>query len=76
MLISAFRAATFCDFEESIGRNITRHAEADMKQRRQEEWERVGVEMDSIANISVVGDGGWGKSSLGHSYDANTGEWH
>lgn len=46
-----------------------------MESRRKEEWQRGsdGKEEGSVVDISVVGDGGWGKRSLGHGYNSLTG---
>lgn len=46
----------------------------DMGNRRREErrLQLIGEEED-IVDIDVIGDGGWGKRSLGHGYDSLTG---
>lgn len=52
---------------------ISQLAVDDMKSRREEEFQRAVKKTDDVADIAVVGDGGWGKRSLGHSYDSLTG---
>lgn len=42
-----------------------------MKAAREKEWELASG--GEVRNIAVVGDGGWGKRSLGHSYNSQTG---
>ena len=74
-MILAFRSETYDDYEETVGRKIEEYAKKDMEERRFEEWTASGVGEGEIADISVVGDGGWGKRSLGHSYDSTTGKY-
>lgn len=71
-------AAKFAEIEESVGVEWTRQATLDMSARRDEEYKngKNGEEEGGIVDIAVVGDGGWGKRSLGHSYDALTGIFH
>lgn len=71
--IVAFRSATYDSYEESVGVEIEKFAQKDMEERRELEWYGAGVGEGEVADITVVGDGGWGKRSLGHSYDSPTG---
>lgn len=59
--------------EEEVGQRLEVYAKKDMEERRQDEWSRAGVDEGCLADITVVGDGGWGKRSLGHGYDSKTG---
>ena len=59
--------------EEEVGQRLEVYAKTDMEERRQDEWSRAGVDEGCLADITVVGDGGWGKRSLGHGYDSKTG---
>ena len=61
--------------EELIGCEWDDQARVDMASRREAEKARGEETADGVVEISVVGDGGWGKRSLGHSYDALTGEY-
>lgn len=56
-----------------MGKEVMKFAKRDMIERKAEEWEAADVASGKPADITVVGDGGWGKRSLGHSYDSNTG---
>lgn len=44
-----------------------------MDQRRKLELNKSAIKNGDVADVTVVGDGGWGKRSLGHSYDSLTG---
>jgi len=44
-----------------------------MKEAKDVEFELASKSDNGVADICVVGDGGWGKRSLGHSYDSKTG---
>lgn len=67
------RPGTFCQLEEAIGKRWDQLAITNMDKYKRVEWEEGEKNADGQAEIAVVGDGGWGKRSLGHSYDALTG---
>lgn len=71
-VFAAIRPTTYSEWEETEGAKMVEVAKADMKERRRKEKE-LSQTMNGVGDIAVVGDGGWGKRSLGHSYDANTG---
>ena len=69
----AYCEKRFSKVEEREGVKLTDVAKSDMKRRRDQEYNRA-EKVNGFAHVSVVGDGGWGKRSLGHSYNSSTGK--
>lgn len=73
----AYKPETFSRVEEEEGIKITACAKKNMQESRRKEWNgavKKGSQEDAKAQIEVIGDGGWGKRSLGHSYNSATGD--
>lgn len=75
VFLLGIRPTTFCNWEELIGVQWDLLANESMESCREQEYKAAEVDSSGYADVSVIGDGGWGKRSLGHSYDALTGIW-